>query len=142
MSTLAAFWQGHGDALLGATPYHEVAPQLVLMAFVQHIVNGGGHIDREYGVGRGRVDLLVRWPYRAADGSPAVQRRAIELKVWRPRQNDPLQKGLEQLDGYLARLGLKQGVLVIFDRRRKNARPPRFLDAKTPSGRAVRLLRV
>ena len=142
LRAFAAFWQEHGDALLGATPYHEVAPQLVLMAFVQRLVNGGGHIDREYGVGRGRVDLLVRWPYRAPDGSRTVQRRALELKVWRPRQKDPLQKGLEQLDGYLARLGLGQGVLVIFDRRRKNVRPPRFLDAKTPSGRAVRLLRL
>ena len=56
---------------------------LVLMAFVQRIVNGGGHIDREYGVGRGRVDLLVRWPYRAPDGSRAVQRLAVEIKVWR-----------------------------------------------------------
>jgi len=142
LRAFATFWQEHGDALLGATPYHEVAPQLVLMAFVQRIVNGGGHIDREYGVGRGRVDLLVRWPYRAPDGSRAVQRRAIEIKVWRPGQKDPLPKGLEQLDGYLARLRLKQGVLVIFDRRRKNAPPPRFLDAKTPSGRVVHLLRV
>jgi hypothetical protein len=30
--------------------------------------DGGGHIDREYGVGRGRIDLLVRWPYRGAGG--------------------------------------------------------------------------
>ena len=142
LRAFAAFWQEHGDALLGATPYHEVAPQLVLMAFVQRIVNGGGHIDREYGVGRGRVDLLVRWPYKARDGKRAVQRRAVEIKVWRAGQKDPLPKGLAQLDGYLAGLGLKQGVLVLFDRRRKNARPPRFLDAVTPSGRAVRLLRV
>jgi hypothetical protein len=138
----AAFWQEHGDALLGATPYHEVAPQLVLMAFVQRIVNGGGHIDREYGVGRGRVDLLVRWPYRTKEGSRAVQRRAIEIRVWRAGQKDPLQKGLAQLDAYLSGLGLGKGVLVIFDRRRKSARPPRFQDTTTPSGRVVRLLRV
>ncbi len=93
-------------------------------------------------MGRGRVDLLVRWPYKARDGKRAVQRRAVEIKVWRAGQKDPLPKGLAQLDGYLAGLGLKQGVLVLFDRRRKNARPPRFLDAVTPSGRAVRLLRV
>jgi hypothetical protein len=29
---------------------------------VQRVVNGGGIIDREYGVGRGRMDVLVRWP--------------------------------------------------------------------------------
>jgi hypothetical protein len=138
----AEFWSEHGQALLGATPYHEAAPQLVLMAWMQRLVNGGGYIDREYGVGRGRVDLLVRWPYRRKDGSRAVQRRAVEIKVWRPGQADPEKRGLEQLDGYLAQTRLSRGVLVIFDRRKpgRTARP-RFADRKTPSGRAVRLLR-
>ncbi|MBK8257546.1 MAG: AAA family ATPase [Polyangiaceae bacterium] len=135
------FWREHGDALLGATPYHEVAPQLVFMAFLQRIVNGGGYVDREYGVGRGRVDLLVRWPYRLANGRMAVQRRAIEIKVWRPQSPDPVKKGLVQLDGYLAHLGLRRGTLVLFDRRKKAAQKPVFLDKTTPSGRSVRLLR-
>ena len=141
LRAFAAFWREHGAAMLGATPYHEVAAQLVFMAFLQRIVNGGGYVDREYGVGRGRIDLLVRWPYRLADGRPAVQRRAIELKVWRPGAPDPLEKGLSQLDGYLRSLGLRRGTLVIFDRRSKAVRKARFLDTKTRSGRAVRLLR-
>jgi hypothetical protein len=41
----------------------------------------------------------------------------IERKVWRTTEADPLSKGLEQLDGYLARLGQDKGCLVIFDRR-------------------------
>lgn len=141
LRAFAAFWREHGAALLGATPYHEVAAQLVFMAFLQRIVNGGGHVDREYGVGRGRIDLLVRWPYRSPDGRPAVQRRAVEIKVWRPGSPDPLKKGLAQLDGYLAHLGLRRGTLVIFDRRTKAVRRPRFSDTETRSGRAVRLLR-
>ena len=40
----------------------------------------------------------------------------IELKVWRDGEPDPLAEGLEQLDSYLAGLGLKNGWLVIFDR--------------------------
>jgi hypothetical protein len=135
------FWREHGAALLGATPYHEVAAQLVFMAFLQRIVNGGGYVDREYGVGRGRIDLLVRWPYRLPDGRAAVQRRAIEIKVWRPRSADPLNKGLSQLDGYLSELGLRRGTLVIFDRRNKAVCRPRFLDTTTRAGRTVRLLR-
>lgn len=135
------FWREHGAALLGATPYHEVAAQLVFMAFLQRIVNGGGYVDREYGVGRGRLDLLLRWPYRLADGRPAVQRRAVELKVWRPKAIDPLKKGLEQLDGYLSQLGLRRGTLVIFDRRSKAVRRPITSDVWTRSGRAVRVLR-
>jgi hypothetical protein len=138
----ADFWAEHGQALLGVTPYHEAAPQLVLMAWMQRLVNGGGYIDREYGVGRGRVDLLVRWPYRKKDGTKAVQKRAVEIKVWRPGQADPEKRGLEQLDGYLAQMRLSRGVLVIFDRRKpKRTAPPRFSDTETPSGRAVRLLR-
>ncbi|MEX5635541.1 hypothetical protein [Parafrankia sp. FMc2] len=42
----------------------------------QRVVNGGGTVLREYGVGRGRLDLLVTWPYRAPDGTRAVQRQA------------------------------------------------------------------
>ena len=141
LRAFATFWREHGAALLGAAPYHEVAAQLVFMAFLQRIVNGGGYVDREYGVGRGRVDLLVRWPYRLPDGRPAVQRRAIEIKVWRPGSPDPVKKGLSQLDGYLRGLGLGRGTLVLFDRRSKAVRRPRFSDTVTPSGRAVRLLR-
>jgi hypothetical protein len=138
----AAFWAEHGLSLQAALPYHEAAPQLVLMAWLQRLVNGGGYIDREYGVGRGRVDLLVRWPYRKKDGARVVQRRAIEIKVWRPGQADPKTRGLEQLDGYLGQMRLGRGVLVVFDRRKPGrAVAPRFEDAKTPKGRAVRLLR-
>ena len=56
-------WREHGEELAAGMPYHEVAPQLVIMAYLQRIVNGGGYVDREYGVGRGRIDLLMRWPY-------------------------------------------------------------------------------
>lgn len=64
----AEFWCEHGEILTNAQHYHEAAPQLVLMGFLQRTVNGGGYIDREYGVGRGRIDLLVRWPWTTPDG--------------------------------------------------------------------------
>ena len=46
-----AFWRQHGDALRRSAPYHEVAAQLVLMAFLHRVVNGGGSIEREYAIG-------------------------------------------------------------------------------------------
>jgi hypothetical protein len=141
----AAFFREHGEALVGSMPYAEVAPQLVLMAYLQRIVNGGGFIDREYGVGRGRIDLLIRWPYTRPDGRKAMQRRALELKVWRAGEKDPQKSGLAQLDGYLAQLGLRRGVLVVFDRRPagKGARRRAHFDkARTPSGREVTVLRI
>jgi hypothetical protein len=140
----AEFWREHGDILAQGGVYHEVAPQLVMMGYLQRIVNGGGYITREYGIGRGRIDLLVRWPYQTADGKRAWLRQALELKLWRGGEPDPLAKGLAQLDGYLDRLGLDEGVLVIFDRRPVAApidQRTRFEQATSPAGRPVTLLR-
>jgi hypothetical protein len=140
----ADFWRQHGDVLVHGTAYHEAAPHLIIMAFLHRVVNGGGYIDREYGVGRGRIDLLVRWPYLDPEGNRAWQREAVELKVWRPGRPDPLPDGLRQLDDYLDGLGLDRGTLVIFDRR-ETAGPladrTRFAEDRTPSGRPVTLLR-
>jgi len=140
----AAFWKEHGEILATGMTYHEAAPQLVLMAFLQRVVNGGGYIDREYGVGRGRIDLLLRWPYNGSDGKRLWQREALELKVRAEGKPDPLNQGLAQLDGYLDGLGLDTGVLVIFDRRNKSpsvARRTRIGSATTPAGRKVTVLR-
>lgn len=107
LASFLDFWRQHGEPLLRTAPYHEVAPHLVLMAFLHRVVNGGS-IEREYAIGRGRMDLCLRY---------AGETLAIELKVWRPGRADPLAQGLTQIDGYLAGLGLESGWLVIFDRR-------------------------
>ncbi|WP_322761457.1 AAA family ATPase [Frankia sp. Cr2] len=140
----AEFWREHADVLTAGIVYHEVAPQLVLMGYLQRVVNGGGHVEREYGIGRGRIDLLIRWPYHSPAGKRQWQREAIELKVWRKGESDPLTKGLTQLDGYLNRLGLDTGVLVVFDRRPDTAPitdRTTFDHATTPSGHEITLLR-
>ena len=115
------FWRQHGQPLLGSAPYHEIAPHLVLMAFLHRVVNGAGTLEREYAIGSGRMDLCLR--YEAIT-------LGIELKVWREGEPDPLAEGLEQLDGYLAGLGLAGGWLVIFDRR--PGQPP--IRERTASG--------
>jgi hypothetical protein len=131
------FWRQHGEPLLGTAAYHEIAPHLVLMAFLHRVVNGGGNIEREYAIGRGRMDLCVRY------GPDTL---AMELKVWRDRDGDtdPLAAGLEQLDKYLAGLGLDSGWLVIFDQRSGQgpiASRTRAEQTSTPSGRRVTVLR-
>ena len=73
-----------------------------------------------------------------------MQRRAIELKVWRDGEADPQAKGLEQIDGYLAQLRLAAGGagdLRPARGRKRRAVKPRFEEAVTPSGRRVMLLR-
>ncbi|MEM6404972.1 MAG: hypothetical protein AAF669_00010 [Pseudomonadota bacterium] len=46
---------------VGRFTYKEDGPQLLLQAFLQRIVNGGGQITYEYGLCRKRTDLLVAW---------------------------------------------------------------------------------
>ena len=144
LTEFADFWREQGEAIVPKLPYHEVAAQLVLLAFLQRVVNGGGIIDREYGVGRGRIDVLVRWPHPDADGRRSIQREALELKVHRDGQGDPTPEGLRQLERYLEQVGTDHGWLVVFDRR--STAPPmsdriRFEHARTPErGLAVVVL--
>ncbi|MEA5419221.1 hypothetical protein VB712_08255 [Spirulina sp. CCNP1310] len=108
LTAFLKFWRQHGQPLLKSAPYHEIAPHLVMMAFLHRVVNGGGTLEREYAIASRRMDLYLRY------GEVAI---AIELKVWRDGRRDPLPEGLEQIDDYLAGLGLDWGWLVIFDRR-------------------------
>mgnify|MGYP001801278920 CR=1 FL=1 len=108
LQAFLSFWQQHGQPLLKSAPYHEIAPHLVLMAFLHRVINGEGTLEREYAIGSGRMDLCLRY------GEITL---AIELKVWRDGRPDPLTQGLEQLDYYLSGLGLTTGWLVIFDQR-------------------------
>jgi hypothetical protein len=139
-----AFWVEQGESLVERTTYAESGAQLVLMAFLQRVVNGGGVVTREYGLGRRRIDLLLTWPWVDADGKRQVQREVLELKVWRDGRKDPLDEGLKQLDAYLDRVGLTEGVLVLFDRRKAAAPLEERVvesEARTPSGKRVRVWR-
>ncbi|MBI2389830.1 MAG: ATP-binding protein [Deltaproteobacteria bacterium] len=135
LSAFVAFWRKHGQPLMGSAPYHEIAPHLVLLAFLDRVANGGGRVEREYAIGSGRMDVLLMY------GDARV---AMELKVWRDGRPDPLAEGLEQLEAYLAGLGLDEGWLVLFDRR--SGLPHleervRVEEARTESGRRVRVVR-
>ncbi|EFO80218.1 hypothetical protein OSCT_1915 [Oscillochloris trichoides DG-6] len=135
LDAFLAFWQQHGEPLLSTSPYAEIAPHLVLMAFLHRVANGGGTIEREYAIGRGRMDLCLRY------GADVF---GIEVKVWRDQRPDPLPDGLTQLDGYLARLNLATGWLIIFDQRRGQpaiAERTRTEAAVTASGRIVTVIR-
>jgi hypothetical protein len=105
------------------------------MAFLHRVINGGGTLEREYAIGRDRMDLCLRY------GEVIL---GIELKVWRNRKVDPISKGLEQLDGYLARLGQDYGWLVIFDRRDNIPELEERLKTEiqaTPLGRRITVIR-
>ena len=111
----AEHWLGH----LGA--YREAAPQLILQSYLQRVVNGGGRIEREYGLGRGRTDLLVLWPQEAGQPSDLWERFVVECKVLRDSDRKSLawtvEKGVKQTLGYMAQCGAEEGHLVVMDRR-------------------------
>jgi len=111
LTAFQAFFREHSEHWLGRFDYQEAGPQLLLQAFLQRIVNSGGRIEREYGLGRKRTDLLVLWPYAAG-----VQRVVLELKLRRGSVAQTVAEGLEQTWAYMDRCGTKEGHLVIFDR--------------------------
>ncbi len=91
LAAFQQFFREHSESWVERFAYKEAGPQLLLQAFLQRIINGGGRVEREYGLGRGRTDLLLIWPY--PDGE---QRSVIELKVRRGTLEKTLQAGLEQ----------------------------------------------
>jgi hypothetical protein len=105
---------------LEGVDYKEVASQLLLMAFLQRIINGGGRIEREYALGRKRMDLFIEWPLDSKQSFQGpIQKIVIELKVIRERSNPEtvLQDGLMQTREYATHKGASEAHLVIFDRR-------------------------
>lgn len=104
LSNFADFYRENSAIWLEQFEYKESGPHLILLAFLQRIVNGGGTIHREYALGRGRVDILVTWQN---------QRIVIELKLFKDKNTLP--KGLEQTAKYMDTSHATEGHLVIFD---------------------------
>jgi len=96
-------WDDYEDETLQA--YKEAFPHIVLQAFLQRVVNGGGRVIRELALGRKRADLCVVY---GGENYP------IELKIKQSIRNDA--KVLDQILGYMDKLGSNVGWLVIFDK--------------------------
>jgi hypothetical protein len=146
LARFADFWHRTEDVLEADEPYREVTPHVTLLGYLDRAINGSGFVDREYGVGRGAMDLLIRWSQTRPDGKTTVQREALEVKTHRPGDADPTHAGINQLDGYLLRLGLPTGYLVIFDQRpAERKRVGTELGSQTatsPSGRTITVVRI
>ena len=111
LAAFQAFFREHSEHWVARFDYQEAGPQLLLQAFLQRIVNGGGRIEREYGLGRGRTDLLILWPQ-----GDRTRRFVVECKVLHKSLERTIRDGLEQTAGYMDRCAAESGHLVIFDR--------------------------
>jgi hypothetical protein len=123
MAAFQLYWREHGHLAAEGFGYRESGPHLMLMTFLQRIVNGGGRIEREYGLGRGALDLLVT--FRGA-------RYAIEVKLRRDTQTQ--KRALEQVAHYLDSLALDEGWLVLFDLRAKRSWKDRLTSKTVKTG--------
>jgi hypothetical protein len=117
-----SFWREHSEIWESKTKsaYTEAFPHLLLMAFLQRVLNGGGHIERDYAAGRGRMDLYIEY-----NGHQYI----IEIKLLRSYHSPAIfrKKGLEQILKYRDKFtpsllgkageGLIPAYLIIFDRR-------------------------
>ena len=104
MAAFQQFWRENSGADKDIMGYRESVPHLVLMAFLQRVTNGGGHINREMALGTGRLDLCVE--FRGA-------RYAIEVKTSANFQGE---KSYAQCAKYLDSLGLTEGWMPIFEK--------------------------
>ena len=108
--------------------YHEAGPQLLLQAYLQRVVNGGGRIEREYALGRGRVDLLILWPQGGR-----TRKFVVECKVLHKDPERTITEGLAQTRGYMDHCGAESGHLIVFDRAPDRTWEEKMFRRETPA---------
>ena len=99
--------------------HKEAGPQLILHGYLHRVVNSGGRIEREYTLGRGRVDLLIEWCQTTGKGAVRIRKYVIECKVRTARigLDRLILEGQEQMAAHMDGCGAESGHLVIFDLR-------------------------
>ncbi|MBP5227970.1 MAG: ATP-binding protein [Kiritimatiellae bacterium] len=103
MAEFQRFWRENSGADHEVYGYNEAMPHLVMMGYLQRVMNGGGRIAREMALGSKRLDLCVEF---------GKFRYAVELKM---RRNFSSTESPAQLVGYLDHLGLPEGWMAVFD---------------------------
>ncbi len=99
------FYRENSAVWLEKFIYKEAGPHLLMMAFLQRVINGGGTIQREYALGTGRVDILIRWKKQII---------VIELKIY--HRPSTISEGLQQIAKYMDISSAAEGHLILFDR--------------------------
>ena len=112
LTAFQTFFREHSEHWVERFAYREAGPQLLLQAFLQRIVNSGGRIEREYGLGKMRTDLLLVWPQ-----GERTRKFVIECKILHKTLDQTLAEGLDQTAAYMDRCDAEAGHLVVFDRR-------------------------
>ena len=99
------FWRENAGMNKAPFEYNEAYPHIVLQAFLQRVINGGGEIVREMALGKGALDLGVLF----RGGKYAVE---VKLKYLYEKNRE---KAYDQVCRYMDHLGVAEGWLVVFD---------------------------
>ena len=110
MKEFQLFWRRHADVWEAKADYTEAFPHLLLMAFLQRVLNGGARTEREYAAGRGRIDIAIFWKQSC---------HIFEIKLVHPQDGyeTTLAEGKAQIARYSDKLPSTTRTLAIFDRR-------------------------
>jgi len=112
LEAFVTFYRRHSESWLERFQYKEAGHQLLLMAFLQRIINGGGRIEREMAIGNGRTDLAVFWKDQIIP---------IELKMQHDKWSEP--EGKQQIARYMDKLGQQRGYLILFEKKSSEELP-------------------
>jgi hypothetical protein len=116
LAAFQQFFRENSEIWIERFQYKEAGPQLLMQAFLQRILNGGGRLHREYGLGRKRTDLLIEWPLNTEEGFYGpLQRIVIELKILRGNLETLLPTALAQTYEYADKSKADEAHIVIFN---------------------------
>jgi len=118
------YFRENSESWIERFDYKEAGPQLLIQAFLQRIINGGGRINREYGLGATRTDLSIEWPIDSEQGYfGEVQRIIIELKIHHKKYKleTIIEQGLKQTAEYADKFNAKEAHLIIFNRNKETS---------------------
>jgi len=134
LTAFQQFFRENSESWIERFDYKEAGPQLLMQSFLHRVVNSGGRIEREYGLGRGRTDLLIIWPYTGG-----VQRIVLELKVLRKALDKTIIEGLAQTLEYGERCNADELHFVVFDRSKKPWSKKLFKRARKLRGATIKV---
>ena len=132
LSDFQEFFRENSEVWIERFDYKEAGPQLLVQAFLQYVLNGGGKIYREYGLGMYRTDILIEWK----DNTKFV----LELKILRKSLEKTIEDGLEQTAKYMERTASNIGHLLIFDNSNEKSWDEKiFIEEKDYKGKKIKI---
>ncbi len=119
------FMQSKGADVARRPEFEEVFGQLLLLSYLDILVNGKGWTFKQVQSGEGRIDVVCCYK---------DQKEVVELKLWYGERR--YETGLSQLVKYLRSENLDRGYLVVFDRRTAATKEYSFKEHKV-SGKKI-----